>query len=152
MKLKLTSIIALGTLLATTAVTVSPALAKGKPPKTGANCRPQITLILSGTVAGAPSGSNFQMAVTRANHHARGLVTATQLTIKTNSSTKIVRNGTQTTLSTLQANDRVQVQFRFCKGDLSGLNAASFNNNASLYAKRVTAHAPTAENENENGS
>ena len=150
MKLKLTTIAALTALLVATAVTVAPAFGKGNPPKTGAGCRPQITLILNGTVAGAPSGSTFQMAVTRANHHARGLVTATQLTIRTNSDTKIFREGTQTSLSTLQANDRVQVQFRFCKGDLSGLNATSFNANTSLNAKRVNAHAPAAPAANQN--
>lgn len=145
----------LAALLVGATITVAPALGKGKPPKTGVGCKPQISLTLSGTVAGAPSGSTLTMAVTRANHHASALVSPTQLTIRTNGNTKIVRTGKQTSLSTFVNGDVVQVQYRLCKGDIAALTPTTFNANTTMFAKRVTAHAPgtdTNENENENGS
>jgi hypothetical protein len=149
-----TGVLVAGLLVGAT-IAVAPALGKGKPPKTGVGCKPQIALIVSGTVVGAPSGSTFTMAVTRANHHASALVSGTQLTIRTNADTKIVRIGRQTSLSTFVNGDVVQAQYRLCKGDIAALTPASFNANTTMFAKRVTAHAPgtdTNENENENGS
>jgi hypothetical protein len=150
MKLKLTTTIALAATLIAGVVATTPALGKGKPPKSGAGCKPQISIILDGTLAGAPSGTTFQMTVTHANHFGAALVTATQLTIRTNTATKITRNGPQTSLSTFVSGDAVQVQYRTCKADVSTLTPTTFNANTTLFAKRVTAHVPGTDNDNEN--
>jgi len=121
-------------------IVAGPALGKGKPPTTGEGCKPQVSLILKGTVAGTPGADSFQMNVTRANHHGSALVSATLLTIKVNAATKINRKGPQNSLVALVSGDRVQVQYRICKADFAPLTPTSFNASTTLFAKRVDAH------------
>jgi hypothetical protein len=126
--------------LLATVIVAGPALGKGKPPKTGESCKPQVSLNLKGTVAGTPGADSFQMNVTRANHHGSALVSATPLTIKVNAATTIKRKGPQNSLAALVSSDRVQVQYRICKADFASLTPTSFNASTTLFAKRVDAH------------
>jgi hypothetical protein len=122
-------------------VTVA-ASAKGKPPKTGPGCKPAVSVILKGTVAGATAAlpSDLMINVKHSNKHGRAYVQATQpVTVHLTTDTKIRRNNTKG-LDALQAiaaaavPDRVLVQARVCKADLA--NGAT----PDLTAKRVVAH------------
>jgi hypothetical protein len=96
----------------------------GKPSTTGTNCKPQIMVVLHGTVAIAPGASpvlpfGLQIAVKSANSHGQAFVKATQpITINATSSTKIVNQG-KSSISSLLAGDQVTVQARSCKADLT---------------------------------
>ena len=133
-----------GLTVAATAAVAAPQ--RGKPPKTGAGCKPQPSVILRGTIAVAPGGGatlpfGLKVTVKHANNLGHAYVTASQpVTVTVTSSTKIRRNNTQG-LAALQAmlvGDRVLVQARVCKADLaSGATPA-------LTAKRVGAHPATS--------
>jgi hypothetical protein len=72
--------------LAVAAATSSAALAapaKGKPPLTGPGCKPQVSVILKGTVAVAPGASpslpfGLKITVTKANEQGEAYVKASQ--------------------------------------------------------------------------
>src|SRR5262249_54282097 len=87
-------------------------------------CKPQITVVLHGTVAVAPGASptlpfGLQVAVKSANAHGQAYVKATQpVTITVTSSARIVNQG-QASLSSLLVGDQVTVQARSCKADLA---------------------------------
>src|SRR5438067_6259338 len=129
MKLKLLASIAL---LAAVAVPVAGAQVKGKP---SSQCA-RVAVVLKGSVTAAPGAgaTQFSMNVTHASHHGKSLV-GQSVTIATDSKTKIVRLGKKTDLSSLQANDRVNVLLKVCNKDLP-LNPATL---AAIPAKRVTA-------------
>jgi len=130
MKLKLLVI------LAAFAAVLGPAAvagqAKGKP---SSQCA-RVAVVLKGTVTAAPGAGamQFGMSVTRTSHHGASLNGQT-VTITTNSKTKIVRQGKKADLSSLQANDRVNVLLKVCKKDLP----LSQSTLASTPAKRVAA-------------
>jgi hypothetical protein len=129
--------------VAATAAVAAPQ--KGKPPPAGPGCKPQVSVILSGTVAVAPGGGaalpfGFQVHGTHANKLGHAYVTASQpVTLNVNVQTKI-RRGNKHGLAALQAmlvGDRVLVQAWVCKADLaSGATPA-------LTAKRVGSHPAT---------
>src|SRR5437899_12687058 len=81
--------------VAATAAVAAPQ--KGKPPPAGPGCKPQVSVILRGTVAVAPGGGaalpfGFQIHVTSANRLGHAYVTASQpVTVSVNSDTKIRR-------------------------------------------------------------
>lgn len=130
------------------AVTATAALAapQKKPPISGAGCKPQVSVILKGTVATAPGGGAtlpFSLAVTvkHANRFGHAYVTATQpVSITVNADTKIRLAGKKglTALQAFAVNDRVKVRAQVCKADLAhGATPA-------LTARRVVAHHPAS--------
>ena len=124
------------TVTSTNAVTTT---AKGhKPPKTGDGCKPRVAIVLGGTLVGAPgaAGTSLTMTVTKSNRFGRVYRLGAQpVTIQLDQATKFRRNGAKTRAA-LQPGDRLLVQARACKGDLTN-NAAP-----ALTAKRVVAHPP----------
>ncbi len=119
-------------LTASSAIAAPPA-GKGKP-QTGAGCRPQVTVVLKGTLTGAP----LMVDVTSANHWGQAYVegtASTSITVATD--TKVRRQG-QTKITDLAVKDRVLVQARVCKLDLA--NGAK----PDLTAVRVVAHPAKA--------
>ena len=122
-------------------VTVSSAVAapppgKGKPPSTGQGCKPNVTVVLKGSLAATPGASATSLSVTvkSANRHGRAYVTATQPTpVGVDEDTMVRRQGKKT-LASLLAGDRVLVQAKVCKADLA--EGAT----PPLTAKRVVAH------------
>jgi hypothetical protein len=116
--------------------------AKGPPPKNGPGCKPNVTVILKGTLTTDPgvSATSFNMDVTGANKHGKSLVTkptATNVTITVNANTKIRRNGKKT-VDALALGDRAVVRIMRCKADLP-LTTSTVDDVA---ASRVTAHPP----------
>ena len=114
-----------------------------RPPKTGAGCKPKISVVLKGTVAVAPGTTpvlpfSLMITVTHANHHGKAYVAATQpVSVTVTSDTKVKREHDETTLASFQAGDRVAVHARVCKADLA-LGATP-----ALSAGRVKAHPVT---------
>ncbi|MGH3079196.1 MAG: hypothetical protein ACRDPZ_13575 [Gaiellaceae bacterium] len=121
--------------LAASAAVAAPPPGKGKP-TTGQGCKPNVTVILKGTLAATPGLSATALSVTvkSANRHGRAYVTATQPTaVLVDEDTKVRRRGKKT-LGDLLMGDRVVVQAKVCKADLAqGATPA-------LTAKRVVAH------------
>ena len=109
----------------------------GKPPKTGQNCRPRVSVVLAGTLTSDPGANDtsFTMKVLKANRFGRGFLKAGSATINVDAKTKVRRQGSKK-LEDLASGDRVVVQARGCKAD--------FANDATpqLTAVRVMAHAP----------
>lgn len=114
----------------------APPPGKGKPPSTGAGCRPQVTVILKGTLATAPgpAGTSLTLTVRQANAHGAAYAKANQpILVLVNPSTVVRRQGKKA-LGDLVSGDRVLVQARACKADLA--NGATPN----LTATRIVAH------------
>jgi hypothetical protein len=138
------------TLLIAAAVLVATATAalaapqKGKPPKTGPGCRPQVAVILKGTVAVAPGSAatlpfSLQVDVTHANLFGKAYVKATQpISIGVTNKTKIKLGKLKglDALRALQVHDLVRIQALACKAELA--NSAT----PVLTAKRIDAHHP----------
>jgi hypothetical protein len=116
-------------LSASAAVAAPPATHPGsgaKPLTTGPGCKPQIMVVLHGTVATAPGPTptlpfSLMVNVTSANKHGKAYVDPTKqpVTITVTSSTKVSRQGDKS-LASLLANDKVTVHARTCKADLVG--------------------------------
>lgn len=128
---------ALAAALAVPVAVAAPPPGKGKPPTTGAGCRPAVTVLLKGTLTSDPAAgaTSFTMNVTGANLHGQALK-GLGVTITLDAKTKIRRQGAKT-VDALALNDRVNVQLRRCKADLP-LSAATVDDVA---AKRVAAQA-----------
>ena len=130
--------------LAVAAVTVSSAVAappegKGKPPTTGAGCKPKIMVVLKGTLTAAP----LSVDVTKANRWGRAYVAGTASTsIAVDANTKVRRQGKKL-IADLVVGDRVLVQARVCKADLK--NDAM----PALTASKVIAHPAKPANDQE---
>src|SRR6266542_4361805 len=115
---------------------------KGKPPSTGPGCKPQVSVILKGTIAETPGNTatlpfDLKVNVNHSNKHGRAYVAATQpVTVTLTTDTKIRRNDTSglAALQAMVAGDRVLAQARVCKADLA--NGAT----PALTAKQVVAH------------
>jgi hypothetical protein len=128
MKLKLFVVVAAVAMSTASAVLAAPPAShpgKGsKPPVSGANCKPAITVVLHATVAVAPGASptlpfTLMLTVKAANANGKAFVNATQpVPVTVTSSSKIVNQG-RSSLSTLLAGDQVIVQARTCKADLA---------------------------------
>ena len=154
MKFKLTLLtLAAAALSASAALAAPPANHPGngsKPAVTGTNCKPQVQVVLRGTVASAPGTSptlpfNLMVTVTSANANGKAYVKATQpVAVVVTSDTKIQRQGkTKSSLSSLLATDRVIILARTCKADLA--NGAT----PSLTARMVVAHPAKADSDSE---
>jgi len=124
--------------LAVAMLVVPAALAKGKPPTTGPDCKPKVSVILKGTLTSdpGPGATSFTMTVTKANKHGKSLVGQT-VTIAVNADTKVRREGKKA-IEDLASGDRVNVQIRRCKGD----PPLTTDNVDDVAAKRVNAHPP----------
>jgi hypothetical protein len=147
MKLKVLALaVAAAALTASAAFAAKPATHPGngsKPPTTGTGCKPQIMVLLHGTVAAAPGSAPvlpFSLMVTVKSANSFGTVfvnPSTPLGINVTSSTHVSRQGSKT-LSSLLLNDQVTVQARTCKADLA--NGAK----PALTATMVSAHPASA--------
>ena len=123
-------------------VAVSAATAKGKPSKTGPNCRPAATVMLSGVLDPAvdpqDGDTSLVLTVKRSNRHGRAYKQAGSATIMVDAKTRVRRQGAKN-LGALAPNDRVHVTAKVCKADLA--NGAT----PDLTARKLGAHpAPTA--------
>jgi hypothetical protein len=108
----------------------------GKPSPIGPMCRPMVTVVLKGTLTSAPSTS-LVMDVAHGNRWGRAWVQAGTATVAVDTTTKIRRNGKKL-LSDLVVGDRVLVQARACKADLTAQTAPA------LTVVRVVAHPTKA--------
>ena len=115
------------------------ALAKGKPPTTGATCKPNVSVILKGTLAATPGAAPTALSVnvTGGNKFAHAYKGATPVSVAVTATTKVHR-GTSTSWADLKSGDRVNIQARACKADLAG------GKSPALTATRVTASAPAS--------
>jgi hypothetical protein len=123
-------------------VAVSAAAGKGKPPGTGAGCKPSVKVVLKGVLAPdvdpADGDVSFVLVVKHSNRFGRAWKQAGSATINVDQKTKIRRMGARN-LGALAPNDRVQVGAKVCKADLA--NGAM----PDLTARRLGAHsAPTS--------
>ena len=124
--------------LAVSSAVAAPPEGKGKP-KTGDGCKPKVTVVLKGTLTGAP----LNVDVTSSNRWGRAYVPGTASTVITvTEDTKVRRQG-QKKITDLVVGDRVLVQARVCKADLKD------NAMPSLTASRVVAHPAKPENDQE---
>jgi len=130
--------------LAVAAVTVSSAVAappegKGKPPTTGAGCKPKIMVVLKGTLTAVP----LSVDVTKANRWGRAYVAGTASTpVAVDANTKVRRQGKKL-IADLVVGDRVLVQARVCKAELKD------NATPALTASKVIAHPAKPANDQE---
>jgi hypothetical protein len=123
-------------------VAVSAAIAKDHPgngpkPKTGAVCKPAVTVMLAGTLAAdvdpQDGEASFVLTVKRSNRHGRAYTQAGTATILVDSKTRVRREGAKT-LGALAPNDRVHVTAKACKADLKAGGMPD------LTARQVGAH------------
>ena len=112
--------------LVTSLVAVSAAVAKDHPgkgpkPKTGAGCKPAVTVMLAGTLGAdvdpQDGDTSFVLTVKHSNKHGRAYQQAGTATILVDSKTRVRREGAKT-LGALAPNDRVHVTAKACKADL----------------------------------
>jgi hypothetical protein len=137
-KLVLASLAVAG--LAVSSAVAAPPEGKGKP-KTGEGCKPKVTVVLKGTLTGAP----LSVDVTRSNRWGREYVPGTaSIAIGVNDDTKVRRQGKKE-ITDLVVGDRVLVQARDCKADLTDDSATP----PALTASKVIAHPAKAEQEND---
>jgi len=102
-------------------------------------CKPRGAVVLKGSFVGAGAGG-FAMTVKHSNRHGRALV-GKQVTVLVMDGTKFRKHG-KATLADLQAGDRLNVQGRACKLDGQAMT---------LVAKRVVAHSPSGDDEQDEG-
>jgi hypothetical protein len=113
-----------------------------KPPKSGPSCRPNVSLILRGTLVSA-GGQSLAMDVTQTNAHAR-VYRGTQVNVEVSDKTKIQRLGKRVTLADLIAGDRLNVQARACKAE-AGVGTALAVRIVALPAKKAPPTTTTTE-------
>lgn len=125
-------------LTAAVASTAAAAPLKGKPPVTGANCKPSVAVVLTGKLAGAGSATlpfSLSVNVKGGNKAAAAYRKLTQpITVTVTSTTAISRAGDHNAAH-LAVGDRVNIQARACKADTTSQTPPA------LTAVRVTAHA-----------
>ena len=107
----------------------------GKPAATGALCRPKVTVVLKGTLSSVGAAS-LGVDVEHGNRWARAYTSLGTATLVVDDSTKIRRNGKKL-VSDLAVGDRLLVQARACKADLTAQGTPP-----ALTAVRVVAHPP----------
>jgi hypothetical protein len=135
LKLLLAALAAAG-LVVSSGVAAPPA-GKGKPDTTGPNCKPKVTVVLKGTLTGAP----LSVDVKSSNRWGRAYVAGTASTsIAVDANTKVRRQGKKL-ITDLVVGDRVLVKARVCKEDLEDSAMPA------LTASKVVAHPAKAESE-----
>ena len=137
-KLLLVGLAAAG--LVVSSAVAAPPDGKGKPSTTGvAGCKPKITVVLKGTLTGAP----LSVDVTSSNRWGRAYVPGTASTpIAVDTNTKVRRQGKKL-ITDLVVGDRVLVQARVCKADLKD------DATPALTASRVIAHPAKADSDDD---
>jgi hypothetical protein len=129
-KLKLLLVGVVGVVLTASSAVAAPPAGKGKPPTTGVGCKPKVSVVLKGTLTGAP----LSVDVTSGNRWGRAYVAGSASTsIAVNADTKVRRQGKKL-ITDLVVGDRVLVQAKACKADLA--NDAT----PALTASKVVAH------------
>jgi hypothetical protein len=116
------------------AALASPAAGKGKPPTTGADCKPQVSVVVRGTAA-ADGNSTLSLNVSGGNHWAKLLFankTTTTTTITASGSTRVTIAGKPGSLGSIKKDDRVLARYRVCKADLRGKTTSSASDPASF--------------------
>lgn len=115
MKLKVLVVGIAAALLSVSVAVAAPPADKGKPPAKGEGCKPKVTVVLKGTLTGAP----LSVDVTSANRWGRAYVPGTASTsVAVNADTKVRRQG-KALITELVVGDRVLVQAKVCKADLA---------------------------------
>ena len=131
------------TFAAALAVPVAVGAPAKKPPPTGPDCKPKVSVILKGTLTSDPEfvgAGTFTMNTTGGNKVGKVFVGGAAETITVSADTKIRRQGAPKLVASLESGDRAVVHLRACKGDLP-LDAAELT---ALTALRVNAKAPAA--------
>ena len=127
-KLVLASLAVAG--LAVSSAVAAPPEGKGKP-RTGEGCKPKVTVVLKGTLTGAP----LSVDVTSSNRWGRAYVPGSASTsIAVDPVTTKVRREGKKAITDLVLGDRVLVQARVCKDDLKDGKMPA------LTASKVIAH------------
>jgi hypothetical protein len=129
------SLVALG--LSASIAIAAPPPGKGKPLPTGPTCKPKVTVVLKGALAGV-AGDTLTVTVTQGNRWARAYVDAGTATVTVTDDTKVRGNGAKE-VADLAAPDRVLVQARVCKAELLAVGPLPV-----LTAVRVVAHPVSA--------
>jgi hypothetical protein len=115
MKLRLLLVSLVAVVLTASSALAAPPADKGKP-KTGEGCKPKVTVVLKGTLTGAP----LSVDVTSANRWGRAYVPgAASTSIAVDPITTKVRRQGKKLITDLVVGDRVLVQARVCKADLA---------------------------------
>jgi len=130
--------------LAVSSAVAAPPDGKGKP-RTGEGCKPQISVVLKGTLASAPSTTSLSVNVTGTNRWGRAYKPTANVMLDTK--TKVRGGGMKSVadlVANLKAGDRVLVQARVCKDALKDPTAKP-----ALTASKVVGH-PAKADENEN--
>jgi hypothetical protein len=120
MKLKALVVGVVVALLSVSVAVAAPPTGKGKPQPSGPNCKPKVTVVLTGMLTGV-SGTTLTMTVSHGNRWARPWVKAGTASVMVDpSTTKVRRNGGLKALTDLVSTppDRLLVQARACKFDL----------------------------------
>ena len=134
--------------LAVSSAVAAPPEGKGKP-RTGEGCKPQITVVLKGTLVSA-STTALSMNVTGANRWGRAYKTAGSASVKLDTKTKVRGGGMKSVtdlVADLKAGDRVLVQARVCQDDLKDPTAKP-----DLTATKVIGHPAKAAKDDEKGN
>jgi len=130
-----------------------------KPSTTGAGCKPAVTLVIKGTASADGSASALSLNITGGNHAAKPLFgsnTTTALTVNTTASTKVTANDSASALSSVKKGDRVLVQYKVCKADVTGTSTHVASANAlstflaSLSPRKVIDLGQGSDDENDN--
>ena len=137
MRLKILVLALVASLVAVSAAVAKDHPGKGPKPKTGAGCKPSVTVMLAGTLAAdadpQDGDASFVLTVKRSNRHGRAYRQAGTATIIVDSKTRVRREGVKT-LGALAQNDRVHVTAKACKADLKAGGMPD------LTARQVGAH------------
>ena len=139
MRLRLLLVGLVAVVLTASSAIAAPPADKGKPPATGAGCKPKVMVVLKGTLTGTP----LSVDVTSANRWGRAYVEGTaSMSIAVDANTKVRRQGKKA-ITDLVVGDRVLVKAKVCKADLKD------NAKPSLTARMVIAHPAKAEAEDD---
>ena len=112
------------------------AATKHKPSPTGTACRPRVTVVLKGTLTSTATAL-LGMDVTHANRWGRAWAQLGTANVTVDETTKVRRNGKKL-LTDLVVGDRLLVQARACKADLTA------DTPPALTVVRVVAHPAKA--------
>jgi hypothetical protein len=141
MRLKILVLALVSALVAVSAAVAKDNPGKGHNPKTGAGCKPAVTVMLAGTLAAdvdpQDGDTSFVLTVKHSNRHGRAYKAAGTATILVDAKTRVRRQGAKT-LGALAPNDRVHVTAKACKADLKDGGMPD------LTARKIGAHPAAA--------